>query len=144
TMLGAGRSAILSGVGAAANAVLSWDPPSLAGKLLLKGILPYGFPAGLDAMRTDSGLVEGLRAMTEEFSMRTWGGVCDIDNLHDGGVARVARDAIHGAFRGKPNDTVVDADSATGAGTPVKVIPRCSHFEYFLQPEVVAEIQALE
>ena len=60
-LLAGGRTALLASGGAALGGVFSWDPPSLAGKLLLKGILPKGFPPGLDAMRPESDFI-GERA----------------------------------------------------------------------------------
>ena len=142
-MLAGGRAAILAGGGAAVKAIFSWDPPSLAGKLLLKGILPSGFPAGLDAMRPESDFTGGLSLVKEPFPMRTWGARCDVDQLPSGAFAFAIREAIKGAFSGAANDTVVGAGSATGAGTPQKVLEGCTHFQYFSDPGIRSEIQSL-
>ena len=141
-LLASGRAALLAGGGVAANAVFAWDPPSLAGKLLLKGILPSKFPEGLDAMRPDSGFIGALGSW-EPFLLRTWGAQCEIDKLPAGAFAFAIREAIKGAFAGAANDTVVGAASATAAGIAQAVLPACTHFQYFSRPDVCGEIRSL-
>jgi hypothetical protein len=142
-LLAGGRAGLVAGGGAAARTVFSWDPPSLAGKLLLKGVLPSGFPPGLDAMRPDSDFIGALGSAKDDFLMSTWGGECDLDKLSSGAFAYGLREAITGAFGGVANDTVVGVDSALGAGTPQKVLASCTHFQYFSKPEVRDEIRSL-
>jgi len=142
-LLAGGRTALLASGGAALGSVFSWDPPSLGGKLLLKGILPKGFPPGLDAMRPESDFIGSLSAVTEPYPLRTWGAKCEVDGLPSGTFAFAIRDAIYGAFGGSANDTVVGAASATGAGKAQKIFDACTHFQYFSVPEVKAEIQSL-
>jgi hypothetical protein len=142
-LLSSGRAPMLAGGAAAVSSVFSWDPPSLAGKLLLKGIVPSGFPPGLDDMRPGAGLMAGLAGVPEPFLMRTWGAQCDVDNLPSGAFTFALRDAIQGAFSGAANDTVVGLGSATGAGAPQPVLAGCTHFEYFARTEVRQEIQSL-
>ena len=124
-LLAGGRTALLASGGAALGSVFSWDPPSLAGKLLLKGILPKGFPPGLDAMRPESDFIGSLSAVTEPYPLRTWGAKCEVDGLPSGTFAFAIRDAIYGAFGGSANDTVVGAASATGAGKAQKIFDAC-------------------
>jgi hypothetical protein len=142
-LLAGGRSAVLVGAGTAASAVFSWDPASLAGKLLLKGILPSGFPPGLDIMRPQSGLVAGLSGVKEPFSLRTWAAECEVDNLPAGAAAFAHGELPFGIFGGAANDTVVAVDSAIGAGTPQKVLNECTHSQYFAHPDVYREIRLL-
>ena len=142
-LLAGGRTALLASGGAALGSVFSWDPPSLGGKLLLKGILPKGFPPGLDAMRPESDFIGSLSAVTEPYPLRTWGAKCEVDGLPSGTFAFAIRDAIYGAFGGSANDTAVGAASATGAGKAQKIFDACTHFQYFSVPEVKAEIQSL-
>jgi len=115
----------------------------MAGKLLLRGVLPSGFPPGLDAMRTDSELIGALLSVEEPFSLQTWGAKCEIDKLASGAFGYISREALEGAFGSLPNDTVVGVASATGAGTPQAVLDRCTHFQYFSETAVRDHIHSL-
>jgi pimeloyl-ACP methyl ester carboxylesterase len=139
-LLGGGRTALLTAGGAAVNAVFSWDPPSLAGKLLLKGLSK--FPEGLDDMRPQSGLIRGMGRMTN-CDLQAWGAHCDLGNLHSGAFGLFLRDVVQGAFQGAANDSVVGVDSATAVGRKQPVLNACTHFEYFVRQDVRDTIQAL-
>jgi pimeloyl-ACP methyl ester carboxylesterase len=139
-LLSSGRTTLLAAGGAAVNAVFSWDPSSLAGKLLLKGLTK--FPEGLDDMRPQSGLIRGLGRGTE-FDLRAWGAHCDLGKIHNGAFGLILRDAVQGAFQGAANDSVVGVDSATAVGSKQPVLNACTHFEYFVRQEVRNAIHAL-
>jgi hypothetical protein len=138
-ILAMGRAVILASGGAAVRAVFPWDPASLAGKLLLKGMLVRKFPDGIDAMRPESDFIGALDARVP-FVLRTWGGQCDSNDLHKGAFAIDVREALKGAFEGAANDGIVSFDSATAAGAAECALIPCTHFEYFSRPEVRAKI----
>jgi hypothetical protein len=94
-------------------------------------------------MRPESDVIEALSDVQETFSLRTWGGKYQIEKRPQGGIVGFGiRQAIKGVFHGRDNDTVVEVESALGAGTREKV-QTCTHFEYFLQPDVQKEIRSL-
>jgi pimeloyl-ACP methyl ester carboxylesterase len=137
-------SAVLSSGRAVVDGAFSWDPPSLAGKFLLKGMLsgriPFEFPDGLDAMRSENASLLGNQ---EPFPICTWGAEYS-PNQASAGRFRLALDAaITGAFNGKPNDCVVESASSLAIREREPVLSQCSHFEYFSSQRVRDYIQRL-
>jgi hypothetical protein len=138
--LASGRSAV--------GGVFSWDPASLAGKLLLKAQeLSGDLPSGLDFMRTDSGAVEmllhGLRCDADNFELYSYGGEYDLRKLADGTCAYLLGEITHEGFGQESNDLVVPTASALGAGTGRRVMGPCDHFHYFSNSTLKQELQDL-
>jgi len=129
----------------AAGGVFSWDPPSLAGKLLMKSLLwSPKLPEGLEVMRTDSQVLKTWRFFEKlPFPILSYGGKYDLRTLANGACAYALGEIVDGAFRGQNNDLVVPTSSATAAGTPQPTFASCTHFEYFSNDRIRNEIREL-
>jgi pimeloyl-ACP methyl ester carboxylesterase len=133
-LLAGGRVVILG--------VVSWDPASLAGKLLLNFMLPESQPVGIDDMRPNCSFLQFLSRIPPA-NLRSWGGAYDLRRFTKKPGGTVISAALDGAFHGKPNDAVVPTDSSLGAGKP-RMQTDCNHFDYFSVPQIRDLIRNLE
>jgi hypothetical protein len=126
------------------SGVFSWDPPSVAGKLVLRALTKsVKMPEGIEVMRTDSETLNSWTFGTEPFPLISYGGEYDLRKLPNGACAYALGQILDGTFGQSSNDTVVHTASALGAGTPQPKISSCNHFEYFSSAVLQKELMEL-
>jgi pimeloyl-ACP methyl ester carboxylesterase len=133
---------LLAGGRAAIQGVFSWDPASLAGKLLLKWKLPQSVPVGIDDMRPASSFLQALNLRNTP-NLRSWGGKYDLRRLTEESGGTVISEALQGAFHGESNDLIIPTASSLAAGH-TRTETDCNHFGYFSIPQIRDLIRNLE
>jgi hypothetical protein len=132
--------AAVGGGQAAIDAIPTWDPISLATKLLLKSRVKWLPPPGIYEMQPKAGFIGALGVPPD---LRVWGAAWKLGS--SGKLrkrTRYAFDFAEGAFKGEPHDLVVATSSSLAVGATQPVLD-CNHFQYFGSPEVMDALSRL-
>jgi hypothetical protein len=96
-------------------------------------------PEGIDVMRQNSSALSILNAVGDSKRVSCWGSVFDIEAGPSGYGVEV-EGVLMGAMGGIAHDLIVPRDSALAFGAKQREL-RCSHSNYFLEPDVFDAIE---